>query len=189
LVCTVSLFIIISWNCCFCPINLFGILKIPSARMSDSFGEWCELDTSWMDVVVCQMKKKICFWLYIRRSNRVLCAFNNSFWNPISCLLLGPSNDWNPYLFSFFGFIQISISSLSLLCCFQLPNSDSKKMAAIENPNSVLRTKFAKAVKLSFVPLVLNGTIIAVYLGLSRLKWCRKNTNSKMYENTPSLFF
>jgi hypothetical protein len=43
-------------------------------------------------------------------------------------------------------------------------------MAAIENPNSVLRTKFAKAVKLSFVILVLNGTIIAVYLGLSRLK-------------------
>jgi hypothetical protein len=43
-------------------------------------------------------------------------------------------------------------------------------MAAIENPNSVLRTMFAKAVKLCFVPLVLNGTIIAVYLGLSRLE-------------------
>jgi hypothetical protein len=43
-------------------------------------------------------------------------------------------------------------------------------MAAIENPSSVLRNKFSKAAKRSFVPLVFNGTIIVVYLGLSRSK-------------------
>ena len=66
-------------SCCYCPINSIGIVKIPSAGVFDSFGEWCEFDNSRVGVVLCQMKKKICFWLYMVRSNRVSCAFNNSF--------------------------------------------------------------------------------------------------------------